>query len=160
VKAATVCVCYDITSVRQTMGRLQHHCKPPASRVTVVTDQRQTMKYMPFHTLHTLPSCQLNLENLLRLFFLRFHVPMQHTVSAHTQTVNTATVARHARHCGPGKARFGLWVSTRQNSPRRASPDHTLDLWYGVMLHIFIHGPDPTQTPPGVSYCDSLHSPL
>jgi hypothetical protein len=51
------------------MGRLQHYCRPPASRVTVVTDQRQTMKYMPFHTLHTLPSRQVNLENSLRLFF-------------------------------------------------------------------------------------------
>jgi hypothetical protein len=43
-------------------------CSPSASRVTVVTDQRQTMKYMPFHTLHTLPSRQVNLKNLLRLF--------------------------------------------------------------------------------------------
>jgi hypothetical protein len=60
--------------------------------------------------------------------------------------------SRHARHCGPGEARFGLWVSTRQRSPRRAGPDHALDLWYGVTLHIFIHGPDPTQTTHAVSY--------
>jgi hypothetical protein len=45
-------------------------CRPPASRVTVVTDQRQTMKCMPFHTLHTLPSRQAKLENSLRLFFV------------------------------------------------------------------------------------------
>jgi hypothetical protein len=39
-------------------------------------------------------------------------------------------ISRHARHRGPGEARFGLWVSTRQNSPRRAGPDHALD--YGI----------------------------
>jgi hypothetical protein len=62
------------------------------------------------------------------------------------------SMTRHARHRGPGEARFGLWVSTKQSSPRRAGPDHALDLWYGVTLHIFIHGPDPTRTTHAVTY--------
>jgi hypothetical protein len=38
----------------------------------------------------------------------------------------------------PGEARFGLWVGTRQNSPRRAGPDHALDL--RVWSHItYLH---------------------
>jgi hypothetical protein len=40
--------------------------------------------------------------------------------------------ARHARHRGPGEARFGLRVGTRQNSRWRTGPDHALDLRYGI----------------------------
>jgi hypothetical protein len=34
-------------------------------------------------------------------------------------------LARHARHRGPGEARFGLRAGTRQSSRRRTGPDHT-----------------------------------
>jgi hypothetical protein len=39
---------------------------------------------------------------------------------------------RHAGHRGPGEARFGLRVGTRQNSRWRTGPDHPLDLRYGI----------------------------
>jgi hypothetical protein len=56
-------------------------------------------------------------------------------------TQGTVVRAKHALDYGliPGKVVHG-------------GPDHALDLRYGVTLHIFIHGPDPTQTTHAVTY--------